>query len=409
MASSSTVVYQLRVRARGEQRGLVEHVGEICAGETGGLAGDDFEVDALREGLALAVYLEDLLSALEVGRVHADLTVEATGAQKRGVEDVGTVGRRDHDDVRVRVEAVHLDQHLVEGLLALIVAAAHTGAAVTADGVDLVDEDDGGRILLGLAEEVAHARGADADEHLDEVGTGDGVERGACLAGDGAGEERLAGSGRAVQQHALRDAGADGLELRGVLEELLDLMEFFDGLVGTGDIGEGDRGGLLVDELGLGLAELHDLAAATLHGRQEPPEQQAEQHQRKKEREEAVEPGRTGNGVVEAVLRSRLVDRADHLVGAGVDVVELHVLRALEGLRERHVHALVAVGVHDLGDRRAGEQLEPLLRRDLLGRAQIRDQQETAEQEHADQRDVDQRIPGELLHIHDRISVSRAP
>ncbi len=186
-------------------------------------------------------------------------------------------------------------------------------------------------------------------------------------------------------------------------------MELLDGLVGTGHIGEGDGRGLLADELGLGLAELHDLAAAALHGGQEPPEQQTEQHEGKKKGEEAVEPGRTRDGVVEAVLRRCIVDGLDDLVGARIDVVELDVLGALERLGERHVDALIAIGVHDLGDRGAGEELQPLLRRDLLGRTQIRDQQETAEQEHADQRDVDQRIPGELLHIHDRISVSRAP
>ena len=38
-----------------------------------------------------------------------------------------------------------------------------------ASGVDLVDEDDRGRALLGLAEEVAHARGAEAHEQLDEL------------------------------------------------------------------------------------------------------------------------------------------------------------------------------------------------------------------------------------------------
>jgi hypothetical protein len=34
-----------------------------------------------------------------------------------------------------------------------------------------------GRVGLGLLEQVAHAGGADADEHLDEVGAGDRVER----------------------------------------------------------------------------------------------------------------------------------------------------------------------------------------------------------------------------------------
>ena len=158
------------------------------------------------------------------------------GAQQRGVEDVGPVGGGDEDDVVLHLEAVHLDEQLVEGLLALVVAAAHAGAAVTADGVDLVDEDDAGRVLLGLLEQVAHARGADADEHLDEVGAGDAEEGHARLAGDGPRQERLAGAGRAEQQHALGDARAELLELLGVLEELLDLVQLLDGLVGAGHV-----------------------------------------------------------------------------------------------------------------------------------------------------------------------------
>ncbi len=137
----------------------------------GRLAREHLEVDALRHRLALGVHLEDLLAALHVGGVDADLAVEAARAQQGGVEDVGAVGRRDQDDVGLDVEAVHLDEQLVEGLLALVVTAAEAGAAVAADGVDLVDEDDGRRVLLRLLEQVAHAARADADEHLDEVGT----------------------------------------------------------------------------------------------------------------------------------------------------------------------------------------------------------------------------------------------
>src|SRR3546814_5537455 len=58
-------------------------------------------------------------------------------------------------------------------------------------------EDDAGRILLALLEHVAHAAGADADEHLDEVRAGDREERHVRLPRDGAGEQRLAGAGRA--------------------------------------------------------------------------------------------------------------------------------------------------------------------------------------------------------------------
>ena len=184
------------------------------------------------------------------------------GPQQRRVEHVGPVGRGDQDDAFVGLEAVHLDQQLVERLLALVVAAAEAGAAMAADRVDLVDEDDAGRVLLGLLEHVAHAGGADADEHLDEVRAGDGEERHVGLAGDGAREQRLAGAGRADQQHALGDPAAELLELLRVLEELDDLLELLLGLVDAGDVVEGDAAVLLGQQPRARLAEAHRLAAA---------------------------------------------------------------------------------------------------------------------------------------------------
>ena len=101
--------------------------------------------------------LQDLLAAADVRIRHHDLAVEAAGAQQRGIEHVGPVGRGDEDDAFIGLEAVHLDQQLVERLLALVIAAAEAGAAMTADRVDFVDEDDAGRVLLGLLEHVADA------------------------------------------------------------------------------------------------------------------------------------------------------------------------------------------------------------------------------------------------------------
>ena len=251
--------------AGGQQRRLVDQVGEVGAGEAGGLAGEHVEVELGGERLAAGVDLEDLLAALAVGAVDGDLAVEAARAQQRRIEDVGAVGGRDQDDVVVHLEAVHLHQELVQRLLALVVTAAHAGAAMAADGVDLVHEDDAGGVLLGLLEEVADAAGADADEHLDEVRAGDREERDARLAGDGAGEQRLAGAGRPVEQHALGDPGAERLELLRVLEELLDLVQLLHGLVGAGDVAEGDLGGVDRHPLGLRLAEVHDPRAAALH------------------------------------------------------------------------------------------------------------------------------------------------
>ena len=208
-----------------------------------------------RQRDAARVHAQDLLAALHVRPRHDDLAVEAAGPQQRGVEHVGPVGGRDQDHALVGLEAVHLDEELVQRLLALVVAAAEAGAAMAADGVDLVHEDDAGRVLLALLEQVAHARGADADEHLDEVRARDREERHVRLAGDGLGEQRLAGAGRADQQHALRDLAAELLELLRVLQELDDLPQLFLGLVDAGHVLERDLVLLLRDQPRARLAE----------------------------------------------------------------------------------------------------------------------------------------------------------
>ena len=208
---------------------------------------------------------QDALAPGEVGLRDHDLPVEPAGAQQRRVEDVRPVGGRDDDNAALDVEPVQFDKQLVEGLLALVMAAAETGAAVAPHRVDLVHEHDRGRIGLCLLEQVTHPGGTDTDEHLHEVGPGDRVERNPGLPGHGPGEEGLAGARRAVEQHALGDLGADRLELARGLQELLDLLEFLDGLVSPGHVREGRLRGVLGDQLGLGLPEVHHPGAAALH------------------------------------------------------------------------------------------------------------------------------------------------
>ena len=186
----------------------------------------------------LQVHLEDLRAPAQVGQLDDDAAVEAAGAQQRRVEHLGAVRRGEQHDALRRVEAVHLDEQLVQRLLLLVVAAElqpGPGARLP-DRVELVDEDDARRLRLRLLEEVAHARRADADEHLDELGAADREERHARLARDRAREQRLAGARRADQQHALRDASAEALEALRVAQELDDLLELGLRLLDAGDV-----------------------------------------------------------------------------------------------------------------------------------------------------------------------------
>ena len=75
-----------------------------------------------------------------------------------------------------------------------------------------------GAFASACCEQVAHARGADADEHLDELRAAQAEERHVRLAGDRARQQRLAGARRPDQQHALRDAAA---EVRGTSSGVL--------------------------------------------------------------------------------------------------------------------------------------------------------------------------------------------
>src|SRR4029077_14724900 len=215
----------LAISARGENRRLVDQVREVRTAEPRGLLGEDLEVDARVERLVARVDFEDGAATADVRTVEHHMAVEAARAEQRRIQDVGPVGRGDHDDVLVGLEPVHLDEELVEGLLALVVTTTEAGAALAADRVDLVDEDDARRILLGLIKKVANASRADADEHLDELGAADAEEGHPSLAGHRLAEQRLAGTRRPDEEDALGDARAHRDELVGVLEELDDLVQ----------------------------------------------------------------------------------------------------------------------------------------------------------------------------------------
>ena len=108
--------------------------------------------------------LEDRQPAVDIRDIDGHLTIEPAGAQQRRVEDVRPVRRAHHDEPRVAGEAVHLDEDLVQRLLALVVALADAGPAFAAGRIELVDEDDRRGRLARLAKQVADPGGADTDK-----------------------------------------------------------------------------------------------------------------------------------------------------------------------------------------------------------------------------------------------------
>ena len=119
---------------------------------------------------------------------------------------------------------------------------------MTADGVDLVDKNDTRGVFLALLEKVANAAGADADEHLDKIGTRNREKRNVRFARDGLGQQGLTRSRRAHHQNALRDLAAELLKFLRVFQKFDDLLQLFLGFIDTGNVLECDAFLLVVEK-----------------------------------------------------------------------------------------------------------------------------------------------------------------
>jgi hypothetical protein len=115
-----------------------------------------------------------------------------------------------------------------------------------------------------LFEEIANAARADADEHFDEVRTGDREERNARFARDRACQKCLTGARRAEQQNALRNACAERLEFLREFQEFHDLAELFFRFLDARHVVERDLGSILGKQLRPRASERQRLTAAAL-------------------------------------------------------------------------------------------------------------------------------------------------
>ena len=323
----------LPVIARRIQRCLVDHVGQIGAGEARCSTSQNAKIDVVGNRHLAGVHAENLFASAHVRTSDNNTAIEAARPQQRRIENVGPVRRGDQNHAVVGLKAVHFDQQLIQGLLALVVSAAEAGAAMASNRVNFVDEDDAGSILLALLEQIADAARTDADEHLDEVRTGDGEERDIGLAGDRAGQQSFAGSRRSDEQHALGDAPAQLLEFLRLAQELDNLLQLFLGFVDTGHILKRDLLLLHREQPGAALAERQRLIAAALHLPDHEEPQQGDQNQRGELQQPA--PPAVAVGVLHCDADLVLVE----------DVVEVRIVRGNDDAEGAFVGAEVSSNV----------------------------------------------------------------
>ncbi len=220
-------------RPPGDDRALVESVGELRTGHPGGLARNVGQVEIVGERLAFGVRAKDRLAPVAVRRCHEHLAVEAPGPQQRVVELVDVVGGGDDDHrAGIALEPVQLDQQLVERLLALARSAVAAPTTPRAPHrVELVDEDHRPARLARLFEQPPDPGCTPPDEHLDEARSRGGEEVDPGLCRHRPRQHRLAGPGRAEEQHAAGRLSAESGEAVGVAQPLGDVHQLVLGRV----------------------------------------------------------------------------------------------------------------------------------------------------------------------------------
>src|SRR5579862_4576057 len=183
---------------------------------------------------------QNRLATPHVGPRYNHATVETAGPQQGRIEYVGAIGCGDEDDAFVGLKAIHFHQQLVQSLLTLVVSPTQACAAMAADGVDFIDEDDARSVLLALLEKIAYAGSAHAHEHLNKVRARYGEEGNIGLARDGPRQQGFSGSRRAYQQYAFGNTAAQLLEFLRLTQKLNNFVQLFLGLFDTRNVFKSD-------------------------------------------------------------------------------------------------------------------------------------------------------------------------
>lgn len=183
---------------QGEDGSLLDHLGELRAGQADGGTGNLVEGYVRRQRKARRLEAEQLETGVDVEILESDHQIEPAGTFERRVEKIGPVCRREKKRrPLVGCKAIPAHQELGEHRVVDAVAVLGTTAA---DGVDFVDEYDGRSARRGSLEPISTVRLGLAHPLGGEVGRGDGEEGQVGLASGRPGEQRLAVAGRTFKK-----------------------------------------------------------------------------------------------------------------------------------------------------------------------------------------------------------------
>src|SRR5216684_3880965 len=125
---------------------FINKIGEIGSGHTCRQSGQAFQRYLFVQGSSTSMNFEDGFPPHTVRVRYSDVAVKAARTQQGFIQDINAVSRGKYYNCIAPIETIELDQQLVEGLIALVVAGdAHRSLAT--DCINLIDKDDARRRL----------------------------------------------------------------------------------------------------------------------------------------------------------------------------------------------------------------------------------------------------------------------
>src|SRR6266699_6885765 len=149
------------------------------------------------------MHFEDSKTPTDIRLIKHDLAIKTPGTHERRVKHIRTVCGRDDHNVGLLIKAIHLNQQLVERLLAFVIASGARIVSLAAYRVYLVDKDDARHMFFSFFEKVTHPCCPNPDEHFHKFRSTDTIESNARLSSYCTRDQRFACARRTDQQHSL--------------------------------------------------------------------------------------------------------------------------------------------------------------------------------------------------------------
>src|SRR4030042_254729 len=183
---------------------------------------------------------QNLLSTIDIGSVDHHMTVESPGSEKSGIQNLRSVGGGHDNHPWIGVKTIHLRQELIECLLLFVVSPHGIDPARLSEGIQFVNENNTGSMVLSLSKEVPDSCCSHSDNSLYDIKTTNGEKRDVRLSSHGSGEQGFSCSRHSHQEDSFRNLPTEALKLSRRFKKLHNLFHFLFRLINSSHIGKGD-------------------------------------------------------------------------------------------------------------------------------------------------------------------------